>query len=68
MVKICHSQSTLLGKNKLRKLLRIDHNFCSVHEEITSVRSYIPCNPRRPSRLCKGVYNLIEVISNEPNK
>ena len=33
--------------------LRIDRNFCSVHEEIT---------------LRKGVYNLIEVISNEPNK
>jgi hypothetical protein len=46
--------------------LRIDRNFCSVHEEITSIRSYTPCNPR--SGLRKGVYNLIEVISNEPNK
>ena len=46
--------------------LRIDRNFCSVHEEITSIRLYTPCNPR--SELRKGVYNLIEVISNEPNK
>ena len=46
--------------------LRIDRNFCSVHEEITSVRLYTPCNPR--SGIRKGVYNLIEVISNEPNK
>ena len=46
--------------------LRIDCNFCSVHEEITSIRLYIPCNPH--SELRKGVYNLIEVISNEPNK
>jgi hypothetical protein len=36
--------------------LRIDRNFCLVHEEITSIRLYTPC---------KGVYNLIEVISNE---
>jgi hypothetical protein len=47
--------------------LRIDHNFCSVHEEITSIRLYILCNPHG-SGLRKGVYNLIEVISNEPNK
>ena len=46
--------------------LRIDRNFCSVHEEITSIRLYIPCNPC--SEIRKGVYNLIEVISNEPNK
>jgi len=46
--------------------LRIDRNFCSVHEEITSIRLYRPCSPR--SVLRKGVYNLIEVISNEPNK
>ena len=47
-------------------VLRIDRNFCSVHEEITSIRLYTPCNPCSVSR--KGVYNLIEVISNEPNK
>ena len=41
-------------------------HLCSVHEEITSVRLYTLCNPR--STLRKGVYNLIEVISNEPNK
>jgi hypothetical protein len=46
--------------------LRIDRNFCSVHEEITSIKLYTPCNPR--SGLCKGVYNLIDVILNEPNK
>jgi hypothetical protein len=46
--------------------LRIDRNICSVHEEITSIRLYTPCNP--PSGLRKGVYNLTEVISNEPNK
>jgi len=46
--------------------LRIDRNFCSIHEEITSIRLYTPCNPR--SGLRKGVYNLIEIISNEPNK
>ena len=65
---------TLLGK-KLKNMLfigswfdylRIDRNFCSVHEEITSIRLYTPYNLR--SSLCKGVYNLIEVISNEPNK
>ena len=36
---------------------------CSVHEEITSIRLYTPCNPH--SELHKGVYNLIEVISNQ---
>ena len=46
--------------------LRIDCNFCLVHEEITSIRLYTLCTPR--SGLRKGVYNLIEVISNEPNK
>jgi hypothetical protein len=46
-------------------LLRIDCNLCSVHEEITSIRLYTLCNPR--SSLRKGVYNLIEVLSNEPN-
>ena len=25
--------------------LRIDRNFCLVHEEITSIRLYTPCNP-----------------------
>ena len=48
------------------KYLRIDHNFCSVHEKITSIRLYTLCNLR--SGLRKGVYNLIEVISNELNK
>jgi hypothetical protein len=43
--------------------LRIDRNFCSVHEEITSIRFYTPRNPR--SGLRKGVYNLIVVISKE---
>ena len=43
--------------------IRIDRIFCSVHEEITSIRLYTP-----RSGLCKGVYNLNEVISNEPNK
>jgi hypothetical protein len=38
--------------------LRIDCNFCSVHEEITSIKLYTPCNLH--SRLHKGVYNLIE--------
>jgi hypothetical protein len=33
-------------------LLRIDRNFCSLHEEITSIRLYTPCNPR--SVLRKG--------------
>jgi hypothetical protein len=47
-------------------LKNIDRNFCSVHEEITSIRLYTPGTPR--SGLHKGVYNLIEVISNEPNK
>ena len=41
--------------------LRIDRNFCSVHEEITSIRLYTPGDPRIGLR--KGVYNLIEVIS-----
>ena len=59
--------------------LRIDRNFCSVHEEITSMRLYTPCN--QPQSGCThrvtryatkrglhAVYNLIEVISNESNK
>jgi hypothetical protein len=50
----------------LMKYLRIDRNFCSVHEEITPIRLYTQCSLR--SGLRKGVYNLIEVISNEPNK
>jgi hypothetical protein len=37
--------------------LRIDRNFCSVHEEITSIRLYTLCNPR--SGLRKGVYNKL---------
>jgi len=37
--------------------LRIDRNFCLVHEEITSIRLYTPCIPR--SGLRKGVYSLI---------
>ena len=49
-----------------KSYLRIDRNFCSIHEEITSIRLYTPCNLH--SRLRKGVYNLIEVISIEPNK
>jgi hypothetical protein len=31
---------------KLRVILRIDRNFCLVHEEITSIRLYTPCNTR----------------------
>jgi hypothetical protein len=46
--------------------LRIDRNFCSVHEEITSIRLYTPHNPH--SGLRKSEFNLNEVISNEPNK
>ena len=46
--------------------LRIDLNFCSVHEEITSIRLYTPYNPCCGLR--KGVYNLIEVISINPYK
>jgi hypothetical protein len=49
-----------------KKYLRIDRNFCSVHDEITSLRLYTPGNPR--SGLRQGVYDLIEVISNEQNK
>jgi hypothetical protein len=37
----------------LFKYLRIDRNFCSVHEEITSIRLYTLCNPH--SGLRKGV-------------
>jgi hypothetical protein len=55
-----------IKKKKIQLPLRIDCNFCSVHEEITSIRLYTPCN--RHNGLRKGVYNLIEVISNEPNK
>jgi hypothetical protein len=47
------------------RLLRIDSNFCSIHEEITSISLYTLCNPC--SVLSKGVHNLIEVISNEPS-
>ena len=54
------------GEEYLIQHLRIDCNFCSVHEDITSIRLYTPCN--RHSGLRKGVYNMIEVISNEPNK
>jgi hypothetical protein len=45
--------------------LRIDRNFCSVHEEITSIRLYTPYNPR--SELRKGVYEHA-VISPEWGK
>ena len=48
--------SIFIHMNKYQIQLRIDRNFCSVHEELTSIR------------LCKGVYSLIEIISNEPNK
>jgi hypothetical protein len=54
----------IIYAQKKKKQLRIDRNFFSVHEEITSIRLYTPGN----SGLRKGVYNLIEVISNEPNK
>jgi hypothetical protein len=46
--------------------LRIDRSICSIHEEITSIKLYTQCNSH--SGLRKGVYSLIEVISNEPNK
>jgi hypothetical protein len=32
--------------------LRIDRNFCSVHEEISSIRLYTPRNPRIYARVC----------------
>jgi hypothetical protein len=53
-------------KNRVICPLRIDLNLCSVHEEITSIRLYTLCNPC--SSLRKGVYSLIVVLSNEPNK
>ena len=56
----------LFQRLKLDVYLRIDRNFCSVHEEITSIRLYTPGNPLSGLRKC--VYNLIEVISNGPNK
>ena len=34
--------NVLLYRMKPRKHLRIDRNFCSVHEEITSIRLYTP--------------------------
>jgi len=34
--------------------LRIDRNFCSVHEEITSIRLYTPCNPRT-MHICNNI-------------
>ena len=46
--------------------LRIDRKFCSVHEEVTSIRLCTLDNPR--SGLRKDVYNLIKVISYDPNK
>jgi hypothetical protein len=42
--------------------LRIDRNFCSVHEEITSIRLYTPCNPH--NGLCKGVYKRMNRTNN----
>ena len=33
--------------HKSPKQLRIDHIFCSVHEEITSIRLYTPCKLRK---------------------
>ena len=36
-----NNQSTLQPN-----LLRVDRNFCSVHEEITLIWLYTPCNPR----------------------
>jgi hypothetical protein len=36
----------------LRQHLRIYRNFCSVHEEITSIRLYTPCNSGLRSQGC----------------
>jgi hypothetical protein len=52
-------------KNKITHL-RIDLNFCSVHEEINSKMWYTLRNPQ--SGLRKGVYHIFKFISNEPNK
>jgi hypothetical protein len=48
--------------------LRIDRNFCSVNEKITSIRLYTPCNKRSRLHKSKGVDNMIDAISNELNK
>ena len=67
--KNCHNPFSIGMRRKDCSMfihLRIDRNFCSVQEEITLIRLYTPSNPR--SGLRRGVYNLIEVISNEPNK
>jgi hypothetical protein len=51
-----------------KKHLRIDRNYLFGSFKITSIRLYTPGNPRSASGLRKGVYNLTEVILNEPNK
>ena len=47
----------LLFMHKKAKQLRIDRNFCSVHEEITLIKLYTPDN-----------IGLLKGVSNESNK
>jgi hypothetical protein len=48
-----HTIYVLKLKNiRFEKQLRIDRNFGSVHEEITSIRLYTPCNPSSYARVC----------------
>ena len=41
-------------------LLRIDRNFCPVHEEITSITLHTPCNPR--TQIAINRYKLIQTF------
>ena len=57
----------------LRQHLRIYRNFCSVHEEITSIRLYTPCNSGLRSQGCVqpdwGYLEWTEqIISSNPYK
>ena len=47
--------------------LKIDCNYCSVHEEITSIRVCTPCNPRGYFEKTEQIilinpYNLIQTF------
>jgi hypothetical protein len=71
----CYSMYMLFANKKIihsiiNRQLRIDRNFCSVDEEITSIRLYTPCNPRRV--LCTTWLRLFriteQIISINPYK
>jgi hypothetical protein len=64
LISRCSLNEAPLGLFSFSFYLRIDRNFCSVHEEITPIRLYTPCNPRSGLGKRKGVDNMIEIAIN----